>query len=44
MGWKKYATVIVEDNSTCVVATQVPHITRGLRQLDLAEHYLKEKT
>jgi hypothetical protein len=27
-----------------VAAAQVPHITRGLRHLDLAEHYLKEKT
>jgi hypothetical protein len=44
MGWKQYATVIEEDNSACVAAAQVPDITRGLRHLDLAEHYLKEKT
>ena len=44
MGWRQYATVMEEDNSACVAAAQVPHITRGLRHLDLAEHYLKEKT
>jgi hypothetical protein len=44
MGWKQSATVIAEDNSGCVAAAAVPHMTRGLRHLDLAEHYLKEKT
>ena len=44
MGWTQSATVIEEDNSACVAAAQVPHITRGLRHLDLAEWYLKEKT
>ena len=34
MGWKHYATAIEEDNSACVTAAQVPHITR---HLDLAE-------
>ena len=43
MGWKQAATVIEEDNSACVAAAAVPHITRGLRHLDLAEYYLKEK-
>ena len=44
MGWKQSATVIEEDNSACVAAAKVPHITRGMRHLELAEHYLKEKT
>jgi hypothetical protein len=44
MGWKQSATVIEEGNSACVAAASVPHITRGMRHLDLAEHYLKEKT
>jgi hypothetical protein len=44
MGWKQSATVIEEDNSACVAAASVPHIIRGMKRLDLAEHYLKEKT
>jgi hypothetical protein len=44
MGWKQSATLIEEDDSACVAAASVPHITRGLRHLDLAEHYLQEKT
>jgi hypothetical protein len=47
MGWKQSATAssacveedIEEDNSACVAAASVPHITRGLRHLDIAEHY-----
>jgi hypothetical protein len=48
MGWMQSATVIEEDKSGCVAAAAaaaaVPHMTRCLRHLDLAEHYLKEKT
>ena len=44
MGWKQSATIIEEDNSACVAAAGTPHITRGLRHLELAHHYLKEKT
>jgi hypothetical protein len=48
MGWKQSATVTEEDKSGCVAAAAaaaaVPHVTRCLRHLDLAEHYLKEKT
>jgi hypothetical protein len=44
MGWKQSATIIEEDNSACVAAAATPHITRGLRHLELAHHYLKEKT
>ena len=44
MGWKQSATITEEDNSACVAAAGTPHITRGLRHLELAHHYLKEKT
>jgi hypothetical protein len=43
MGWKQEATVIEEDNSACVAASQTLQITRGLRHLPLAENWLKEK-
>jgi hypothetical protein len=43
MGWKQEPTVIEEDNSACVTSSQVPHITRGLRHLDLAQFWIKEK-
>jgi hypothetical protein len=43
MGWKQDATVIEEDNSACVAASQTLQITRGLRHLPLAENWLKEK-
>ena len=33
MGWKQEATVIEEDNSACVAASQTLQITRGLRHL-----------
>ena len=44
MGWIQSTTVIEEDNSACVAAAAVTHITRGLRHLDLGEAYFKEKT
>ena len=44
MGWAQSTTVIEEDNSACVAAAAVTHITRGLRHLSLAEYYLKEKS
>lgn len=44
MGWTQSATVIEEDNSACVAAAAVTHITRGLRHLSLADYYLKEKS
>lgn len=43
MGWKQNPTVIEEDNSACVTSSQVTHITRGLRHLDLAQFWIKEK-
>ena len=36
-------TVNEEDNSACVAAAAVTHITRGLRHLDFGEAYFKEK-
>ena len=43
MGWKQAPTVIEEDNKACVDASLVPHMTRGLRHLEIAENFLKEK-
>ena len=43
MGWKQNPTIIEEDNSACVTSSQVTHITRGLRHLDLAQFWIKEK-
>jgi hypothetical protein len=43
MGWIQGPTVIEEDNSACVAASKVTHLTRNLRHLDLAESYFKEK-
>ena len=43
MGWKQKSTIIEEDNSACVTSSQVTHITRGLRHLDLAQFWIKEK-
>jgi hypothetical protein len=43
MGWKQGPTVIEEDNKACVDASIVPHMTRGLRHLDITQNFLKEK-
>ena len=43
MGWKQKPTVIEEDNSACVAASKVTHLTRNLRHLSLGESYFKEK-
>jgi hypothetical protein len=43
MGWKQEPTVIEEDNSACVAASKVTHLTRNLRHLSLQESYFKEK-
>ena len=37
------ATIIEEDNQACVYASEIPHLTRGMRHLDLAEMLIKEK-
>ena len=43
MGWIQGPTVIEEDNKACVDASIVPHMTRGLRHLDITQNFLKEK-
>jgi hypothetical protein len=43
MGWIQDPTVIEEDNSACVFASQSLHFTRNLRHLDLTECWIKEK-
>ena len=42
MGFPQDAT-IEEDNQACVYASEIPHMTRGMRHLDLAELLIKEK-
>ena len=37
------ATIIEEDNQACVYASEIPHLTRGMKHLDLAEMLIKEK-
>ena len=43
MGFPQDATVIEEDNQACVYASEIPHMTRRMRHLDLAELLIKEK-
>ena len=43
MGFPQDPTIIEEDNQACVYASQVPHLTRGMNHLDLAEMLIKEK-
>ena len=43
MGFPKDATIIEKDNQACVYASEVPHLTRGMKHLDLAEMLIKEK-
>ena len=43
MGFPQDATIIEEDNQACVYASEIPHLTRGMRHLDLAEMLIKEK-
>ena len=43
MGFPQDPTIIEEDNQACVYASQVPHLTRGMKHLDLAEMLIKEK-
>ena len=42
MGFPQDATIIEEDNQACVYASEIPHLTRGMRHLDLAEMLIKE--
>ena len=43
MGFPQDATIIEEDNQACVYASEIPHLTRGMRHLDLAEMLMKKK-
>ena len=43
MGFPQDTTIIEEDNQACVYASEVPHLTRGMKHLDLAEMFIKEK-
>ena len=43
MGFPQDATIIEEDNQACVYASEIPHMTRGMRHLDLAELLIKDK-
>ena len=43
MGFPQDATIIEEDNQACVYASEILHMTRDMRHLDLAELLIKEK-
>ena len=43
MGFPQGATIIEEDNQACVYASEIPHMTREMRHLDLAELLIEEK-
>ena len=43
MGFPQDATIIEEDNQACVYASEIPHMTRRMHHLDLAELLIKEK-
>ena len=43
MGFPQDATIIEEDNQACVYGSGIPHLTRRMKHLDLAEMPVKEK-
>ena len=43
IGWKQGPTVIEEDNQAGVYASEVKHMTRNLRHLNLGQLWFKEK-
>ena len=43
MGWTRAPTVIEEDNSAGVDASNHTHMTKNLRHIDLSENYFKDK-
>ena len=43
MGFPEDATIIEEDNQACVYGSGIPHLTRRMKHLDLAEMPVKEK-
>ena len=43
MRFPQDATIIEEDNQACVYGSKIPHLTRRMKYLDLAEMLVKEK-
>ena len=43
MGFPQDATIIDEDNQACLYASEIPHLTRGTKHLDLAEMLIKKR-
>ena len=43
MGWTQAPTIIEEDNSACVDASNHTHMTKNLRHIDLSENFFKDK-
>ena len=43
MGFPQDATIIDEDNQACLYASEIPHLTRGMKHLDLAEMLIKKR-
>ena len=43
MGLPQDATIIEEDNQACLYASEIPHMSWGMRHLDLAELLIKER-
>ena len=43
MGFPQDATIIEEDNQACVYASEIPHMTTGMRHLDLVELLIKKE-
>ena len=43
MGFPQDATIIEEDNQACMYRSEIPHSTRRMKHLDLAEMLVKEK-
>ena len=43
MGFPQDATIIEEDNQACLYASEIPHLTRGMKHLYLAEMLIREK-
>ena len=43
MGFPQDAKIIEVDKQACVYASKIPHMTREMRHLDLAEFLIKEK-
>ena len=44
MGFLQDATIIEEDNQDDVYSSEIPHLTRDMKYLDLAEMLMKDKS